>query len=175
MSKMHEMYSKRIITREIIMKLMFQANSVTEDEVKEVETDKRTLVYYRIKSILDEIDFYVENNIDYLEEKSVEMAGKKLDDYVDRDYALKLCDALKDNIEKIDEIIETNLRNWTIDRISYVDVSILRVAVAELIYMDEIPDAVAINEAVKLATTYGGEKSKTFINGVLGSIVDKGN
>ncbi len=175
MSKMHEMHAKRIITREIIMKLMFQSNSVTEEEVKEVETDKRTLVYDRIKSIFDEIDFYVENNIDYLEEKSVEMTGKKLDDYVDRDYALKLCDALKDNIEKIDEMIEKNLRNWTIDRISYVDVSILRVAVAELVYMDEIPDAVAINEAVKLGATYGGEKSKTFINGVLGSIVDKSN
>lgn len=78
-----------------------------------------------------------------------------------------------ENLEAIDEAISENLKNYTFERISKVSLAILRVAVYEINYVSDIPDAVAISEAVKLAESYEDEKSKTFVNGILGSVARK--
>lgn len=71
----------------------------------------------------------------------------------------------------IDEAIERNSTNWKINRMPAVDLAILRIAAAELLYDSDVPQVVSINEAVELAKKYGTEKSPGFINGLLGSLV----
>jgi len=77
---------------------------------------------------------------------------------------------VRDNLKEIDEIIERASEKWSVERMNTVDLAILRVAVAELFYIDDIEDSVSVNEAVLMAKKYGSEKSAVFINGVLGTI-----
>ncbi|MED3475258.1 N utilization substance protein NusB [Bacillus thuringiensis] len=77
-----------------------------------------------------------------------------------------------ENKEAIDEAIRQNLKKWKLERISIVDRSILRVAVYEMKYVEEIPHNVTINEAIEIAKTFGDEESRRFINGVLSNIKD---
>lgn len=81
------------------------------------------------------------------------------------------CRDILDNINDIDEVIEKSLDNWTINRIGKVELAILRVAVYEIKY-DKLESAIAINEAVEIAKTYGGDKSGAFVNGVLAKIAN---
>ena len=76
-----------------------------------------------------------------------------------------------ENCEKIDEKISTYTKGWKISRLTKVALSILRLAVCEILYIEEIPKSVSINEAVELAKKYASKKDSSFINGVLGSIV----
>ncbi|GAB4073496.1 transcription antitermination factor NusB [Barrientosiimonas marina] len=71
----------------------------------------------------------------------------------------------------IDNTIITHLENWTIDRIASVERTILRIAVYELDWQDEVPQNVAINEAVELAHKYGDDNSGRFVNGVLSNVI----
>ena len=78
---------------------------------------------------------------------------------------------IEKNLEEIDNLIKANLKeNWKIERISKIDLSILRLAIYEIKYK-EIPYKVAINEAVELAKKYGEDTSIIFVNGILASIV----
>ena len=72
----------------------------------------------------------------------------------------------------IDEIIEKAAPEWPLDKISLIDRNILRIGLTELLFGDrtQVPPKVAINEAIELAKTYGGENSSKFINGVLGAV-----
>ena len=80
-------------------------------------------------------------------------------------------EGIKQNKEEINKLISDNLKEkWTIDRISKIDLAILNVAIYELIYT-KLPYKVVINEAVELAKKYGEDSSKSFVNGVLASIV----
>lgn len=76
--------------------------------------------------------------------------------------------------EQIDKLIETYLINWTLERISLIDKTILRIALYEIIFIEDIPHAVSINEAIELAHKYGDENSHKFINGILSKIIKKG-
>ena len=76
-------------------------------------------------------------------------------------------------IPELDEKINAAAIGWTTSRMAKVDVTILRLAVYEIFYDEEIPEKVAINEAVELAKIYGGEDSYSFINGILGNLVKK--
>lgn len=95
-------------------------------------------------------------------EESAKAAGKK--------QAAETLAAVQDHHEEIDALISRNLDKWTIDRIAKTDLAILRTAVAEMLYVDSIPERVSINEAVNLAKKYGDERSYAFINSVLGKI-----
>lgn len=86
------------------------------------------------------------------------------------DFFLTLVKGVTSKIEAIDEAIKNNLTNWSLDRIATAEKTILRIATFELIYMDDIPEIVSINEAVELAKAYGDEKSGKFVNGVLSKI-----
>ena len=80
-----------------------------------------------------------------------------------------LC-AIRDNIEEIDSIIERNTDNWKTSRIAKTDLAILRLAVAEMKYEDNIPRSVSINEAVNLAKKYGDDRAYAFVNSVLSRV-----
>ena len=87
------------------------------------------------------------------------------------DYINTLYQGIKENKPEITALISTNLKEkWTIERISKIDVSILKLAIYEILY-SEVPYKVAINEAIELAKKYGDDNSKKFINGILASIV----
>ena len=74
------------------------------------------------------------------------------------------------NIEAVDNAIKENIKGYTFDRISKVSLAVLRLAVSEILFDDDIPDGVAISEAMEIAATYEDEKSKAFVNGVLGAV-----
>lgn len=75
-----------------------------------------------------------------------------------------------ENLEKIDGYIEKNLNGWTKERISKTSISILRMAIFEILFCDDIPNSVSINEAVELAKKYSTKKEASYINGLLGSV-----
>lgn len=86
------------------------------------------------------------------------------------DYAIEIAKAIEYNLTVIDEIISSHLsKGWKISRISRISLAILRVAVYEMKFVDEVPVSVAINEAVELAKKYSVDDA-SFINGVLGAI-----
>ena len=102
-------------------------------------------------------------------EEIISNAEESRDMVVDS-YAIELVNGVYDNVDSIDSLIESKLKKgWTIKRISKTSLAILRLAVYEMKYVDNVPDSVAINEAVELAKKYTVDESK-FINGVLGSI-----
>lgn len=75
-----------------------------------------------------------------------------------------------DNLQEIDAIIEEHLTGWTISRISKVALSILRLAIYEIKYVDSIPVGASINEAVELCKKYATTEDSSYVNGVLGSV-----
>lgn len=87
-----------------------------------------------------------------------------------REYVETLINTALANIDAIDETIEKNSKGWRLSRLPKVTLAVLRVAVCEILYMDDIPDSIAINEAVELAKTYHDEKSGKFVNGILSSV-----
>ncbi|MDD3149676.1 MAG: transcription antitermination factor NusB [Candidatus Gastranaerophilales bacterium] len=92
-----------------------------------------------------------------------------------KDYTLRLINTYKENTDRINQEIQENSIGWNIDRIVKIDKNILKLAITELIYFDEIPISVAIDEAVELAKKYSIDKATRFINGILRQVVDKNN
>lgn len=90
---------------------------------------------------------------------------------VDAEYFNQVIDAVHGNLNEIDKLLAAFAKNWRIERISKVDLSILRLSIAEIEYMGDIPVSVSINEAVELAKKFGNRDSNKFINGILGKIV----
>ena len=86
------------------------------------------------------------------------------------DYINRVVPDILDKMDVVDSTIEKNLKGWTIQRLAKVDRQILRIAVYEFLYKDDIPPEVSINEAVEIARIYGSDDSPKFINGILGSI-----
>ncbi|MBQ2661433.1 MAG: transcription antitermination factor NusB [Clostridia bacterium] len=89
------------------------------------------------------------------------------DDVAYSDNVLK---GIEEHSEEIDQNIERFSIDWRKDRMPKVDFCILRIAVWEMLYCDDIPQKVSINEAVELAKQFGGEHSPSFVNGVLGAL-----
>ncbi|MBR4287797.1 MAG: transcription antitermination factor NusB [Clostridia bacterium] len=77
----------------------------------------------------------------------------------------------EENAQAIDDIITANLRGWTIQRLPKVSLSVLRLAVSEIKFVDEVPAGVTVNEAVELVKKYGTAEDASYVNGVLGSVV----
>jgi len=87
------------------------------------------------------------------------------------EYTVEIVEGVVANRERIDELLSTYAQGWTLDRMPGVDRSLLRMSAWELLYNDDVPDAVAIDEAVELAKTLSTDESPRFVNGVLGRVV----
>jgi N utilization substance protein B len=87
------------------------------------------------------------------------------------EFAHRLVEGTCNNTDKIDTLIHEYAPAWPVDQLASIDRNILRIALFEILFSNETPYKVAINEALELAKTYGGESSSKFINGVLGSAV----
>ena len=85
-------------------------------------------------------------------------------------YLKKRYAKVHEHIAEIDAILDRTARGWSTDRFASADLAILRVACYEMLFDDDIPEGVAINEAVEIAKIYGGDDSPSFINGILGNI-----
>lgn len=88
----------------------------------------------------------------------------------DQGFVRKIVKGVTDNLKEIDKQIIEFAVEWPLDQITIVDRNILRIGIYELLFVDDIPPKVAINEAIEIAKAYGGESSGKFINGVLGAI-----
>jgi N utilization substance protein B len=108
------------------------------------------------------------------EEDPVKLCHELLDDpSFDYDLAQRIVDGVKEHKKEIDEIVEQCAPDWPLDKISKVDLVILRIAIFEILYSKiKVPDKVAIDEAVELAKEFGNDTSSKFVNGVLGTVVD---
>ncbi|GAB6170322.1 transcription antitermination factor NusB [Clostridium carnis] len=86
---------------------------------------------------------------------------------IDLEYIKEILQKIQENMDIIDSKIESTLTNWKLDRISKVNLTILRIAIGEMLFLDDVPEKVAINEAIEITKKYSDEKSVSFINGVL--------
>lgn len=86
------------------------------------------------------------------------------------EYAKEIAEGVDVHLTEIDELIETYAQGWTISRMPAIDRAIVRIGIWELMYNPEVPDGVAISEAVTAARTYSTEDSAGFVNGLLGRI-----
>ena len=85
-------------------------------------------------------------------------------------FAEELVKGTHKHLKKIDELIRTSAEHWSIDRMSTVDRSMLRIAVYELLYRMDIPASVTINEAVEVVRRFGSDESSAFVNGILDNV-----
>ncbi|ENK0839842.1 transcription antitermination factor NusB [Clostridium botulinum] len=138
-------------SREVAMRLLFQT-TLNEENLEEA-----------LENLKD-----VRESEESAKEKDYESVDLK---DVDIDYVKRIIKGIEGNKEEIDEKIKGNLKNWKIERLSKVDLSILRLCTYELKFEEDIPSKVSVNEAIELAKKYSGEKAATFINGVLGKMI----
>lgn len=118
-----------------------------------------------IMKMLYEMTFHPEKDANLLlEGYTQDMKGKE------KDFIVNEFNGVLQHQEEIDSIIEASSTNWSINRIAKVDHMLLRMAVYELKWGEDIPQKVAINEAIEIAKVYSTDKSPKFINGILGNI-----
>lgn len=128
--------------REAVFKLIFRREFNSEEEMK------------------DQLAYFFKDN---------EESGKLSDD--EQKKVEERYDLVSSHMEEIDEIITSHAEGWNISRMGKVELAIIRLAVFELHFDEDIPDLVAIDEAVELAKKFGGDQAPSFINGVLARIV----
>lgn len=88
-----------------------------------------------------------------------------------REFLEQLVKGTLQHLKEIDQLITQHSREWTLERMANTDRNILRMAIYEIKYIEDVPAGAAINEAVELAKRYGDENSGKFVNGILGQIV----
>ena len=122
------------------------------------------LIYgVEVQKELDEdyLNLFLENN---------DVTGKEVQDYLK-----EIMNGINENKTEIDELIKHNLKeNWSLSRISKVNLSLIKLAIFEMLYLN-LPYKVAINEVVELSKKYSDDQAPTFINGILASVVKEKN
>ncbi len=114
-----------------------------------------------------EIDFIISEELPEKLEKfcSLYQVNRKA-----RDYTLVLLQGTIEHRDEIDDLIRQCAKNWRLERIAVADRNLLRIGVCEMLYCDDVPVQVAINEAVEIAKRYGSDESPSFVNGILDAI-----
>jgi transcription antitermination protein NusB len=87
------------------------------------------------------------------------------------DYTVELVHGVDEHRERLDEVIASYAQGWSLARMPAVDRNVLRLATYEVLYVDDVPDAVAVSEALNLVRDLSTDESPAFVNGVLGNIV----
>lgn len=139
-------------------------NGLIEEEVNMTRHEAREMAFI----LVFEKSFQEESTVVDLIETAYE-----LEIFPTNAFAEKLAKKVFNNLEEIDASIDENLVGWSAKRISKVSRAILRIAVCELLYTENMPVGVAINEAVEIAKKYATPDDASYINGVLGSFVKK--
>ena len=137
--------------REVALHLIFELG------FKQFETDEvlpSRLEQAEFNAIAEELDLY-----------------GNMFDAAHKDYICSVVAGVGSHLAELDEVIATHTQNWNANRISRMTTAILRLAIYEMRYVEDVPEGAAINEAVELAKKYDTEQASSFINGVLGGIV----
>lgn len=129
---------------------------------RELRTYAFKLLYRTFFYDLEEME---EQQVLFFDDSEIEI------DVFDMEYVKERVKNVIEKITEIDTEIDKKATGWKVNRMNYVDLSIIRLAYYEINYDDDIPTAVAINEAVELAKIYGGEESSSFVNGVLAKML----
>lgn len=135
----------RKVAREVAFKVIFET-SFQEDE--------------KISKLMNELLENAEENYEVNAE--------------DDKYIQEITEGVKDKETELDEMIKAHLKGWTMERLNKVDVAILRLAIYEILYREDIPYKVSVNEAVELAKIFSEDASPAFINGVLAEVINDG-
>jgi N utilization substance protein B len=160
MNEVNIIYEHRHLSRSIVLQTLFEWDFLPTGEVESASGQKSSNP----------------SNSASLKENLKEGLKRNLKEFApgleDEHFMSDLIDKVVDKKETIDKIIVVSAPEWPIEKISVVDRNILRIGLAELLFGDrkEVPPKVAINEAIELAKTFGGENSSKFINGVLGAV-----
>ncbi|MFW6135048.1 MAG: transcription antitermination factor NusB [Elusimicrobiota bacterium] len=135
------MMGNRRISRELALKILFQVDLV------HINVDEAS-----------GYTFQMENIMQYNDPDSIIA------------FSLQLVRGVLSNLIEIDSLIKKHASHWSLERMANIDRNILRIAIYEMVFIDNIPKSVSINEAVELAKKYSTESSFGFVNGVLGKI-----
>ncbi len=119
----------------------------------------QSLFEWDFKSKPEELDAIIKNNLEQQQRQPDE-----------QEFVYELAQGVAEKISEIDEIIKKNAPEWPLEQIPLVDRNVLRIGIFELIFLKQVPPKVAINEAVELAKSFGGDTSGKFVNGVLGTL-----
>jgi N utilization substance protein B len=138
---------KRRVAREIALQSLYQI------EMNEVSPKEA------IQSAIEEAENDNEAELDVADEK------------LSTDYIVELVEGTFQNKKNIDLMLEEYLKGWQMDRLSRVDREVLRLAVYEMVYREDVPPKVVVNEAIELSKHFGTEESGKFVNGVLGKMI----
>ena len=146
--KTRNTYLSRHMKRTALLKLLFMRGFYPDEDSMEAQFE----LFYK----------YAGTESDISDDESF-VPSEEDEKYIEVKY-----NAIISHIDEIDAFIDEISDSWKITRMNRVDVNILRLALYEMLFDDDIPVGVAINEAVELAKQYGGEESGSFINGLLG-------
>ena len=132
---------------------------------------KRTIIRKHVFMILFRVEFH---NLSELKEQEL-LYLDRLADITDkeRDYVAQRADKIIELLPQIDAKLDEISKGWKLERLGKVELAILRLAIFEMNFDEDIPTNVALNEAVELAKTFGGDTSPSFINGVLGKLLEQ--
>lgn len=164
---------KTVTSREYMMKFIYNLD-VVKDDLSDLESKVKEFLVGNEEYIVnrfEELKLQSSNESDIHESMETE-EEIDLENYLNLDYISKVCKAYEEKHEEIDEVINKYANNWSIMTMPKVDVAILRLAIAEIAFIDSVPEKVSINEAIEMAKMYCDDKSPKFINGVLGSYLN---
>ena len=140
----------------------------SEDELKAKMNGRNKISRYKMREqafILSFETLFSDTDIDEL----IDNAGDARDEFLS-DYAISCAKGIVEHQAAVDEVIASHLKEgWKISRISRTSLAILRVALYEMLFVEEVPVSVSINEAVELSKKYSNEDDTAFVNGLLGA------
>lgn len=152
--------------RETIFRLLFMKQFADKEEMN----DQVTLYLDEMRGGLVEIPYASYESREEERENNPAFANAEDVTMEDEKYIREKLSRILEKLPEIDGKLNEASRNWKTSRMAKVDLSVLRLAVYEILYDADIPTGVAIDEAVEIAKHYGGEESGSFVNGVLGQI-----
>jgi len=128
----------------------------------------------RARSKAREIALFILYQIDIYKRDYKEAFQNYLEEYPQKEevvnFSLRLIEGVLENLEFLDSVIKKYIENWDIKRLAFIDRNILRLSTYELLFLDDIPPKVSINEAIELAKRFGDINSSSFVNGILDKI-----
>lgn len=158
--------AQKVVTREYMMKLIYQTQITNED----IENILDKFLNDNLEYIANR---YEELRLQYSNNPELKIENLDIEKIVDKKYMENVCKLLNQKSEIIDEMINKYAKNWTVNRMAKVDLSILRLSICEILFIQDIPNKVSINEAIEMAKLYCDDKTPKFINGILGSVVSE--
>lgn len=162
MSSQRYLIVQRRVSREVMMKYLYQIEMLNQDWDD---------IQNGLNDFLDSIEENALKIYDDLGGREIDILETNREAMYDTSYLMDISKAISDNIDEIDSIIDSTAKGWSVSTLPKVDLSILRLSIAEIKYMAyTIPSEVACNEAIELAKKYCEDDAYKYINGILGTV-----